>query len=196
MAELNVEKQVVVGQKLDLTKEAGEAGLTKIRVELGWDVNPNAAGAQFDADATVILTKSDEKTTSDNVAYFGQLATGNGAVVHQGDNLTGQGDGADEIIKVDLSKVTGDLVKAIIYVTIYEAVSRGQNFGMLNNAFVQIVNDETGEVLCKLELDFDADTATSIRFGSLINRNGAWFFSAEKIAVEGGIKGVIDTHVV
>jgi tellurium resistance protein TerD len=187
--------KMVPGAKLDLTKAAGEAGLTEVTIGLGWDVNPSAGGAAFDADATVVLTEADEKTDQKNVVYFGQLTSGDGSTVHTGDNLTGEGAGDDEQIHIDLTKVDPALTKAIIYVSIYQAIERGQTFGMLANAFVRILNKTTGEELCRMDLEFDADMATQLRFGSLIKRGDAWFFSAEKIAVDGGIQGIVDTHV-
>jgi tellurium resistance protein TerD len=193
--------KVVEGQKLDLSKAVaatGEATLTKIRVELGWDEPAN--GSQFDADASVIFAGDDEKALAQNVLYYGTpkvndvLSILGGAAIHSGDNLTGQGDGPDETITIDLSAVPATETKALIYVTIHEADSRNQNFGMVNNAFVQVVNDANNEILAKFELDFDADTATSLRFGHLFKRNDSWYFQAEKKEVTGGLGGIFATH--
>lgn len=192
-------QKIVEGQKLDLSKAAGEAGLTKVRVELGWD--PATASADsFDADASVIFTGDDEKAIAQNVLFYGTPKVNNvlsilgGAATHSGDNLDGEGAGPDETITIDLANVPVTETKAIIYVTIHEAEERNQKFGNLNNAFVQIVNDANNEVLAKFELDFDADTATSLRFGHLFRRNDSWFFQAEKKEVTGGLKGIFTTH--
>lgn len=190
--------KVVEGQKLDLSKAAGEAGLTKVRVELGWDEPSN--GSQFDADASVIFTGDHERAFAQNVLYYGTPKTNgvlsilNGAAIHSGDNKTGAGEGPDEVITIDLSAVPAPETKAFIYVTIHEAASRNQNFGMVNNAFVQVVNDANNEILAKFELDFDADTATSLLFGSLFKRNDSWYFQAEKKEVSGGLGGIFATH--
>lgn len=189
--------KVVEGQKLDLTKAAGEDGLTKVRVELGWD---SKVGDALDADVSVIFTDDAEKAKTNTVLFYGTpkvdgvLSILGGAATHSGDNLTGEGSGPDETITIDLTKVPATEVKAIAYVTIHEAVSRGQNFGMVNNAFIQIVNDANNEILAKFELDFDADTATSLRFGHLFKRNDSWYFQAEKKEVTGGLQGIFSTH--
>lgn len=190
-----VTTKMVQGGKLDLSKAAGDAGLTEVTVAIGWDENKALAGDQFDADVTLVLTKDDETTEAGNVVFFNQKTSADGSTIHNGDNLTGAGDGDDETIDVNLGLVNPALTKGIIYVSIYDAIARNQNFGMLNNAFVRILNKTTGEELAKFDLEFDADTATSFRFGTLINRKGSWYFSAEKIAVAGGINEVVAAHV-
>lgn len=197
MSELIVTK-LELGGKLDLSKslvEAGEAPLTKVEIGLGWNVNSSSGGSSFDADSAVVLTNQDETTDLGNVCYFNQLKTANGLAVHSGDNRTGVGEGDDESITVDLASMPENLTKAIIYVSVFDAIAKRQNFGMLDGAYVRVSDKVSGKEICKVELDFDADTATDLRLGTLTNRNGSWFFSAEKKAIEGGIKAIIDTHV-
>lgn len=209
--ELSVEK-VIVGQKLNLTKAAGDAGLQGVTIAIGWDENKAQTGDQFDADVTVVLAREDETAPQENVIFFGQLttpdgkfeldpATGNnkvitpGYITHWGDNRTGAGEGDDESVDVDLTKIAPEFTKVIVYVSIFEAGTRNQVFGMLNNAFIRIDDKATSQPLAKLELDFDADTATSLRFGTLNKKDSGWFFIAEKTPQAGGIKEIIASHV-
>ena len=128
------------GQKVDLTK--GNPGLSKILVGLGWDVNKYDGGSAFDLDASVFLLGADGKVTADNdFVYFGNLKHKSGAVIHMGDNLTGEGEGDDEQIRIDLSKIPGNIDKAVFTVTIYQADERRQNFGQVSNAFIRIADD-------------------------------------------------------
>lgn len=210
-AGLSVEK-VIVGQKLNLTKAAGDAGLRAIMIAIGWDENKAQTGEGFDADVTVVLAREDESAPQENVIFYGQLTTPDGSfeldpttgnnkvvtpgyITHWGDNRTGAGDGDDETIDVDLSKIAAEFTKVIVYVSIFEAGTRNQVFGMLNNAFIRVDDKDTNASLAKLELDFDADTATSMRFGTFNRKDSGWFFIAEKTAQAGGISEIIAAHV-
>ena len=132
------------GQKVSLTK--GNPGLSKVVVGLGWDVNAFDTGGDFDLDAAAfLLTDAGRVLDSRDFVFYGNLTHPSGSVQHQGDNLTGVGDGDDEQIKVDLSAVPANITKIAFTVTIYEAEARRQNFGQVNNAFVRIYNEATGE---------------------------------------------------
>ena len=132
------------GQKVDLTK--GTPGLTKLMVGLGWDVNASDTGGAFDLDAAAFLLGENGKCPTENeFIFYGNLTHESESVVHMGDNLTGEGDGDDEQIRVDLSLVPANITKIAFTVTIYDAEVRRQNFGQVNNAFIRIYNEETGE---------------------------------------------------
>lgn len=205
-------EKLVPGQKLNLSKAVGEAILSQIKIAIGWDPNEDKTGPEFDADVTVVLAKSDETTPLENVIFYQRLtspdgsqklnsATGNfevvtpGYITHWGDNRTGAGEGDDETIDVELTKVPEEYDTLIVYVSIYKASERNQKFGMLNNAFIRVDDKSTGIAIAKCELDFDADTATTLRFGTFLRKSESWFFKAEKTAIDGGIQGILDTHV-
>lgn len=190
-------EKVEKGQKINLSKKSDEAGeaLTEISVGAGWD---EIAGAgSFDADLIAAFIGADGKVSSvDRVLYYGSsknaaglLAAGDFAV-HTGDNLTGEGEGDDEVIKVDLTKVPSDVSKVEFYVNIHKADERNQNFGMVENAFVRVINDNSDKPQPRFDLDFDASTATAVKFCTLHNRNSEWVFAADNIPVEGGLKGI------
>ena len=142
------------GQKVSLTKD--NPGLKKVVVGLGWDVNAFDTGGDFDLDAVAFLLGDSGKVAdSDDFVFYRNLTHSSGSVVHQGDNLTGIGDGDDEQIKVDLSKVPDSVTKIAFTVTIYEAEQRRQNFGQVNNAFIRIYNEETGEEMIRYDLGED-----------------------------------------
>ena len=133
------------GQKVSLTK--GNPGLTNVVVGLGWDVNQFDTGGSFDLDAAAFLvTDSGKISRTEDFVFYGNLSHPSGAVQHMGDNLTGEGDGDDEQIKVNLAAVPENISKIAFTVTIYEAEQRRQNFGQVNNAFIRIYNEANGEV--------------------------------------------------
>ena len=132
------------GQKVSLTK--GNPGLSKVVVGLGWDVNQFDTGGDFDLDASAfLLTDSGRVSRQEDFVFFGNLTHPSGSLTHMGDNRTGEGEGDDEQIKVDLSKVPENLTRIAFTVTIYEPEQRRQNFGQVNNAFIRIYNEVTGE---------------------------------------------------
>ena len=142
------------GQKVSLTK--GNPGLAKVVVGLGWDVNAFDTGGSFDLDAAAfMLTDSGKVSCQNDFIYYGNLTHPSGSVQHQGDNLTGVGDGDDEQIRIDLSKVPANITKIAFTVTIYDAEARHQNFGQVNNAFVRIYNEANGEELLRYDLGED-----------------------------------------
>ena len=174
------------GQKIDLTK--GNPGLKHVLVGLGWDEVKKGGilGGLFggnqdiDCDASAILiTESTGKLSSKNdLIYFGNLTHNSGAVKHMGDNLTGAGDGDDEQIFVDLSKLPAQYSKIVIVVNIYEARARRQDFGMIKNAFIRLVDSDKNQELCRYDLSENYNGMTSMIFGELYRHNGEWKFSA------------------
>ena len=169
------------GQKVDLTK--GNAGLKTLMVGLGWDEAVKKKGffgkkEDIDCDASAILLMNGKFLGKDDLVYFGNLKHRSGSVVHQGDNLTGAGEGDDEQIKIWLDKVPPNCDKIVIVVNIYQAVQRRQHFGMIKNAFIRIVNDQTGEELLKYNLSENYEGMTAMIFGEVYRYGGEWKFSA------------------
>ncbi len=174
------------GQKVSLTK--GNPGLSKVVVGLGWDVNQFDTGGAFDLDAAAFLLGENGKAAvSEDFVFYGNLTHPSGSVQHLGDNLTGAGDGDDEQIKVDLSKVPVNVAKIAFTVTIYEAEQRRQNFGQVNNAFIRVYNEETGEEMVRYDLGEDFSIETAAVFGELYKNNGEWKFNAIGCGYQGGL---------
>lgn len=177
------------GQKVDLTK--GNEGLSKIVVGLGWDTNKYDGQADFDLDASAFLLGADGKVTSDkDMVFYGNLSHPSGSVLHTGDNLTGEGEGDDEQIKIDLSKVPADIQAIAIAVTIYQAQSRGQNFGQVSNAFARIFNEENNEELIRYDLGEDYSVETALVVGKLYRKDGEWKFEAIGSGYNNGLRGL------
>lgn len=176
---------LVKGANVSLSKE--EPGLTRILIGLGWDARATD-GADFDLDASAFLLSAENKVRSDDdFIFYNQMRSPEGSVEHTGDNRTGEGDGDDEAIKVDLSKVPGEIQKLAIAVTIHEAEDRRQNFGMVQNAFIRIVNDADGRELARYDLTEDYSVETALVFGE-VYRNGAdWKFRAVGQGYQGGL---------
>ncbi|HCO28415.1 MAG TPA: chemical-damaging agent resistance protein C [Lachnospiraceae bacterium] len=174
------------GQKVSLTK--GNPGLKNIMIGLGWDVNRYDGGADFDLDAAVFMLGENGKTpTSDEFIFYGNLVHKSGAIEHMGDNLTGQGDGDDEQIKVDLTKVPDNIQKMDFTVTIYEADKRRQNFGQVDNAYIRIVDESTNEELIRYDLGEDFSIETAVVVGEIYRYNGEWKFNAIGSGFQGGL---------
>ena len=165
------------GQKVSLTK--GNPGLTKVVVGLGWDVNSFDTGGDFDLDAAAfLLGESGKVTSSGDFVFYGNLKHSSGAVEHLGDNLTGEGAGDDEQIRIDLTKVPDNIQRIAFTVTIYEAESRRQNFGMVNNAFIRIFDETNGQEMLRYDLGEDFSIETAAVFGEVYKNNGEWKFNA------------------
>lgn len=170
------------GQKVELRKDSGV--LRHVIVGLGWDEvqqkkKPfSAKPADLDLDASAFLCQNGKLTDNSDVVYFNNLSHKSGAVKHMGDNLTGAGDGDDEQIRVDLERLPSNYDKIVFVVNIYQAAQRGQHFGMVQNAFIRIFDDETGEELCKYNLSENYTGMTGMIFGELYRHNGAWKFGA------------------
>ncbi len=181
---------VTKGQRIELTKE--NPGLKKIKIGLGWDVN-KSGGSAFDLDSSAFLLNSEGKLmSSKDVIYFKNLKHESGAVTHSGDNLTGVGEGDDEVITIDLEKVPQNIVKIECAINIYQAESRRQNFGMVQKAFARVL-DDSGKELLKYELSEDYSTNTGVIICDIYNHNGEWKFSAVGNGIRGGITEISKT---
>lgn len=177
------------GQKVDLTK--GHAGLSKLLVGLGWDVNKYDGGADFDLDTAAFLLGADGKVASDaDFVFYGNLKHASNSVEHMGDNLTGSGDGDDEQIKIDLSAVPASVEKIAFTVTIYEAEERKQNFGQVSNSFIRIVDEAKNEELIRYDLGEDFSVETAVVVGELYRHSGEWKFNAIGSGFQGGLKAL------
>ena len=174
------------GQKVDLTK--GNPGLTKVMIGLGWDTNKYDGGYDFDLDAAAFLTSEAGKVTNDlDFVFYNNLMHQSGSVEHLGDNLTGDGDGDDEEIRIDLSKVPQNVAKIAFTVTIHDAVQRGQNFGQVSNAFIRVVNEATGVELIRFDLGEDFSVETAVIVGELYRHGQEWKFNAIGSGFQGGL---------
>lgn len=173
------------GGNVSLEKVA--PGMSKCLLGLGWDSRATD-GADFDLDASVFLLTADGKIKSDKgFIFFNNLISECKSVEHTGDNLTGEGEGDDESIKVSLNDVPSDITKIVIAVTIHEAEARKQNFGQVSNAFVRIVNEANNEEVARYDLSEDYSIETALIFGELYKHNGAWKFKAIGQGFEGGL---------
>ncbi|WML40275.1 TerD family protein [Neobacillus sp. OS1-2] len=178
------------GQRVDLTK--GNPGLSKILVGLGWDPVQSGGGgglfgglfggggaANVDCDASVIMLGANDKLQNNkDVVYFGNLKSNDGSVQHSGDNLTGDGDGDDEQIMVDLSRVPSHIQKLVFVVNIYDCVKRKQHFGMIKNAFIRIVNPSNNQELIHYNLTDNYGGLTCLVTGELYRHGNEWKFAA------------------
>ena len=174
------------GQKVDLTK--GNPGLNKIMVGLGWDVNVFDTGAAFDLDASVFMLGDNGKCiTEKEFIFYGNLEHTSGSVKHMGDNLTGEGDGDDEQVLIDLSAIPSNISKIAFTVTIYDAEIRRQNFGQVSNAFIRIVDETTNTELIRYDLAEDFSIETAVVVGELYRHNGEWKFNAIGSGFQGGL---------
>ncbi len=170
------------GQKVDLTK--GKAGLNTVMVGLGWDEAKRKGGLfkkpePIDCDASAVMCQKGGKFKGkEDLVYFAKLKHKSGSVKHQGDNLTGQGDGDDEQIMVNLKEVPAEYERIVFVVNIYEAVVRNQHFGMIENAFIRIVDTASGTELCRYNLSDGYSGKTAMICGELNRLNGEWEFTA------------------
>ena len=165
------------GQKVDLTKK--NPGLKSIMVGLGWDVNAFDSGSDFDLDAAAFMLGADGQCPSDQeFVFYGNLAHTSGAVNHMGDNLTGAGEGDDEQIVIDLASISSEYDRIVIVANIYQAVQRKQHFGLIQNAFIRLVDARNNNEMCKYNLTEDYSGMTAIIFGEVYRHNGEWKFSA------------------
>ncbi len=181
------------GQKVDLTK--GNPGLSKIIVGLGWDTNKYDGGADFDLDAAAFLLAANGKVASDSdFVFYGNLKHSSGGVEHMGDNLTGEGDGDDEQIKVNLASVPASVEKIGFTVTIHEAESRKQNFGQVSNAYIRIVDETSNAELIRYDLGEDFSVETAVVVGELYRNNGEWKFNAIGSGFQGGLKALCQNY--
>lgn len=180
------------GGNLSLSKEA--PGMTKVLVGLGWDAR-STDGQDFDLDASAFLLKADGKVRADSdFIFYNQLKSVDGSVEHTGDNRTGEGDGDDEAIKVDLSKIPADIDRIAFTVTIHEADARRQNFGQVRNAFIRIVNQDNNSEVARYDLAEDASTETAMIFAELYRNGAEWKFRAVGQGFAGGLKPLAESY--
>jgi tellurium resistance protein TerD len=173
------------GGNISLSKEA--PGLTKILVGLGWDVR-TTDGAGFDLDASAFLLKADGKVRSDaDFIFYNQLKSADGSVEHTGDNRDGQGEGDDEAVRIDLSRVPAEIQKIAVAVTIHDAEARRQNFGTVSNAFVRIVDEANGKEVARYDLTEDGSTETVMIFAEVYKHGADWKFKAVGQGFAGGL---------
>lgn len=178
------------GQKIDLTKT--NPGLSKIMVGLGWDINKYDSGSDFDLDAEAFMLNAEGKAVSDaDFIFYNNKKHPSGSVEHMGDNLTGEGEGDDEQIKIDLSAVPANIDKIDFTVTINEADTRRQNFGQVENSYIRIVDESTGTELVRYDLGEDFSIETAVIVGELYKHNGEWKFNAIGSGFQGGLAALV-----
>jgi tellurium resistance protein TerD len=176
------------GGNVSLSKSA--PNLTAIMVGLGWDAR-STTGADFDLDASALLLGSSGRVLSDNhFVFFNNLRSPDGSVEHTGDNLTGEGEGDDESILVNLTMVPPEVDRIVFPVSIYEAETRGQSFGQVSNAFIRIINQADNVELARYDLSEDASSETAMIFGEVYRRNGEWKFRAVGQGYASGLRGI------
>ncbi len=177
------------GQKVSLPK--GNPGLKHIVVGLGWDTNKYDGGFDFDLDSAAFLLDENGKVNADtDFVFYNNLKHSSGAVEHLGDNLTGEGDGDDEQVKVDLSLVPQNISKIAFTVTIHEALERRQNFGQVSNSYVRVIDEDTNQELLNYELGEDFSIETAIVVCEIYRHNGEWKFNALGSGFEGGLEAL------
>lgn len=181
------------GEKVSLSKAAGSTGLTNIQCGLGWDIQKYDGGLEFDLDSSIFMCDANGKVTDSKyfVFYSNTKAPG---VEHMGDNKTGLGDGDDEVIKVDLSKVPEEIQKISFAVTIYDADVRHQNFGMVSNAYIRILDATTNTEFIRYDLGEDYSVETAIVVGELYKNNGEWKFNAIGSGFAGGLAALCKNY--
>lgn len=173
------------GGNVSLDKAA--PNMTKMLVGLGWDER-STDGAEFDLDASVFLLTDQGKVRADSdFIFYNNLTSSCGSVVHQGDNRTGEGDGDDEAVIIDLPAVPSDVSKIAVTVTIHDAAARGQNFGQVANAFIRVVDSGTNEEVARYDLSEDYSIETAMIFGEIYRHGGEWKFKAIGQGYEGGL---------
>lgn len=183
------------GQKVSLDND-----LRYALVGLGWDTNRYSGGFDFDLDASAFMLGADGKVTCDgDFVFYNQLKSSNGAVRHTGDNLTGDGDGDDEVIIINFEKIPANIEKIAITVTIHDAVARAQNFGQVSNAYVRVAKltdefDEVGEQVLRFDLEEEFSIETSLVVCEIYRKNNEWKFNAVAGGVQGGLEALCEMY--
>ena len=176
------------GGNVSLTKEA--PGLSAVLVGLGWDAR-TTSGADFDLDASALMVDPNSKILGDSYfVFFNNLTSPDGSVEHTGDNLTGEGDGDDEAIKVNLAAVPAEVDKIVVAVSIYDAEARGQSFGQVRNAYIRVLNQADNSEIARYDLSEDASTETAMIFGEIYRNSGEWKFRAVGQGYSSGLGGI------
>lgn len=174
------------GEKISLDKVA--PAMKNLRIGLGWDPNKYSGGYSFDVDASVFMCGAGDKCQSANdIIFYNNKVGVNNCVVHNGDNLTGEGDGDDEVINVYLDKIPSNIEKIAFTVTIYEAEKRGQCFGQISNAYIRVIDDDTNEEKLHFDLGEDFSTETAVVIAELYRYNGSWKFNPIGSGFDGGL---------
>lgn len=182
---------------INLTKggNASIGSLQKFVVGMGWDTNQTDSGMDFDLDASAFMLNAVGKILSEgHFVFYNNLKSPEGCVEHTGDNQTGAGDGDDESIRVDLSKLPASCEKITFVVTIHDADSRRQNFGQVRNAFVRVYDPSTNEEILKYDLGEDFSIETAVEFGEIYRKDGAWKFKAIGTGYAGGLQKFVDKY--
>ena len=183
---------LVKGGNVSITKEAPTMNIAM--AGLGWDARVTD-GQGFDLDASVFMVGEDGKVLNDSsFIFFNNKLSACGSVEHQGDNRTGEGDGDDEQIKIDLAKVPAEVKKLVFAVTIYDAEARKQNFGMVSNSYMRIYNNDNGTEIARFDLSEDASTETAMIFGELYRHGAEWKFKAVGQGFAGGLSALASQH--
>lgn len=182
------------GGRINLSKEA--PNLKEAGIGLGWDVNATDTGAAFDLDASIFMLGSNGKIPSEKYfVFYNNLISPDGSLKHLGDNRTGQGEGDDEVIQINLGKVDSTIQEIVFIVTIHEAETRKQNFGQVRNSFIRIYDQLTGKEITKYELEEDFSRETAIEFGRLYKKDGDWRFQAVGQGYNSGLQSFVDKYV-
>ncbi len=167
----------------------------KFTIGLGWDTNVTSTGTGFDLDASVFILGENKKLVSDgHFVFYNNLKSPDGAVEHTGDNLTGDGDGDDEQIKVDLSRIAADVAEICVVVTIHDAEVRKQNFGQVRNSFIRVFDSSTNTEILKYDLEEDFSIETAIEFGRIYKKDGNWKFEAVGSGMKGGLEDYLNKY--
>jgi tellurium resistance protein TerD len=181
---INLEK----GQRVNIEIPAFTVGL-------GWDTNDSSTGFDFDLDASAFILGENKKILSDEYfVFYNNLQSPDGSVKHTGDNLTGEGDGDDESIMIDLTKINPNATEICFVVTIHKADERKQNFGQVRNSFIRIYNTNTGEEILKYELEEDFSIETAVEFGRIYKKNGQWKFEAIGVGQKQGLQEYLNKY--
>ena len=180
------------GGNLSLSKT--DPSLNQVLIGLGWDARATD-GVDFDLDASAFLLAANDKVRGEtDFIFYNQTRSPEGSVEHTGDNRTGEGDGDDEAVKINLAKVPADVQKIAITVTIHDAQNRGQNFGQVQNAFIRVVNDQTNVEIVRFDLNEDYSTETAMIFGELYRHNNEWKFRAVGQGYNGGLSAMCSQY--
>ncbi|HEX8576345.1 MAG TPA: TerD family protein [Flavobacterium sp.] len=167
----------------------------KFTIGLGWDTNSSSTGVDFDLDASVFILGENRKIISDaHFIFYNNLKAPDDSVIHTGDNLTGDGDGDDEQVKIDLTKINPAIKEICVVVTIHDAINRKQNFGQVRNSFIRIVDDSNNTEMVKYELEEDFSIETAVEFGRIYNKDGQWKFEAIGVGMKGGLEDYLTKY--
>ncbi|KOO52168.1 TerD family protein [Viridibacillus sp. FSL E2-0187] len=185
--------QLSKGQRIDLTKN--DPSLKNIGIGLGWDVKQFDGGQDFDLDASVFLLDASGKCRNEqDFIFYNNLVSADQSVTHTGDNRTGAGDGDDEKILVDLSKISPQIDKIVVTVTIHEADTRRQNFGQVLNAYVRLLNEDSQSEVLRYDLGEDFSIETAVVFCELYRHNNDWKFAAVGSGYQGGLGALVNAY--